>query len=60
MTYEDCMDLVEAYTASVELAVDEDLTQEQVQKVKSIRDYVGDFIGKLVHRGISGVSQEGG
>ena len=52
------MDLVEAYTASVELAADDDMTLEQSKKAKAIRDYVGDFIGKLVHRGIGGVSQE--
>lgn len=49
MIYEECMDLVEAFQASVEL-VDEMETARSDLKVKSehIRDYLGEFIGTLL------------
>jgi hypothetical protein len=49
MIYEECMDLVEAFQASVEL-VDEMETARSDLKVKTehIRDYLGEFIGSLL------------
>ena len=49
MIYEECMDLVEAFQASVEL-VDEMETARSDMKVKAehIRCYLGEFIGSLL------------
>ena len=47
MTYEECMNLVEAYANACVLV--EKLDGPLLQRATNTRDYLGEFIGSLLH-----------
>ena len=52
MTYEECMNLIEAFQGSVELVNEMDRSMERSDmktKAEHVRDYLGEFIGSLLN-----------
>ena len=54
MEYEECEQLVDAYSSAVVLSNSADLKEPDLAEIKVIRESLGEFIVSLIHRALGG------